>query len=342
MKLWSVVLLGAFAGCGQQGAGDQIDGSTGSGSGNGNGSGSGMLDAPHADGSNLIDDPCFPSPHAGHVAYACSGLTFDVEVPAACMDGGCGIILDVHGLTMSAAMEDANTGLRARGGSAGYVVVQPSANPAPPQASFSPTDDDPKIFDFLERAIAVYHIDPKRVHMTGFSQGGYMTWRFLCAHADVFASVAPGAGATNCPQFMPTQSCSFTGNEVPSQVIPVLYMHGTQDTNYVPYSCSGPQIDAMVSAWGLTANGVIASSSTYRRSRWSNASGPVLEFLSHDYSSNAQVPLVSQTKLLGHCYPGSTDPGNQPGQLFSFKCDQTASFNWGEEVVAFFQAHPRP
>jgi poly(3-hydroxybutyrate) depolymerase len=252
------------------------------------------------------------------------------------------VIVDVHGLTMSAAMEDANTELRARGGAAGYIVIQPNANPAPPQSAFDAAMDDPKIFDFLTRAIAVYHADTHRVHMTGFSQGGFMTWRFLCNHADLFASVAPGAAANNCPPTLPQPACSFTGSEVPSQPIPVLYMHGSQDTNYVPYSCAQLQIDAMVSAWGMTSNGVIASSPTYRRTRYSSASGALLEFISHDYTSNAQVPLISQTKLLGHCFPGSTDPGGQPGQLFSFKCEQAASFTWGAEVVAFFQAHPRP
>src|SRR5262249_52456652 len=112
--------------------------------------------------------------------------------------------------------------------------------------------------------------------------------------------------------------------------------------DYVPYSCAQPQVDAIVAAWGLTSNGVIASDSTYRRTKWSNASGGSVEFLSHDYFSNQQVPFISQTKLLGHCYPGSTDPGGQPGQLFSFKCEQATSFTWGEEVVAFFVAHPKP
>jgi len=284
-----------------------------------------------------VMDPCFPSPHAGHVQYACNGITFDVEVPAACMAGNCGVIMDVHGLTMSAAMEDANDQLRTLGGAAGFIVIQPNANPAPPEASWN-TTDDPTLFDFLTRAIAVYRVDPKRVHMTGFSQGGFMTWRFLCAYSDTFASVAPAAGASNC---VGTPACSFTGTELPAQQIPVLYMHGTQDTDYVPFSCAQPQVDAAVAAWGLTDDGIVASDSTYRRHRYSN-SKTVLEFLSHDYTSSAQIPLIPQTKLLGHCFPGSSDPGGQPGQLFPFGCDQTTSFAWGAEVVSFFQAHPRP
>jgi dienelactone hydrolase len=290
-----------------------------------------------------VDDPCFPDPGAGHRVYACNGIDFDVEVPAACVGGGCGIILDVHGLTMSAAMEDANTELRVRGGAAGFVVVQPNANPDPPQASWS-TDDEPKVFDFLTRAIAVYAIDPDRVHMTGFSQGGFMTWRFLCAHADRFASVAPAAAASSCPVVGNPQgaaACSFSGAEVPSRKIPILYMHGTADQNYIPFTCAQPQVDAIASAWGLSADGVVESSATYTRSRWSDSAGTVVEFLAHDYSSSAQVPFVPASKLQGHCYPGSTDPGDQPGQLFSFRCEQAAAFVWGAEVVEFFVAHHR-
>jgi hypothetical protein len=301
------------------------------------------VDAPRIDGPGVTTDPCFPNPGAGHHVYACNGLTFDVEVPAACVGGGCGIILDVHGLTMSGAMEDANTGLRARGGAAGFVVVQPSANPAPPQASWSESDE-PKVFDFLTRAIAVYAIDVDRVHMTGFSQGGFMTWRFVCAHADLFASVAPAAAASNCPVVgnpAGAPACSFTGTEIPSRKLPILYMHGRADQNYIPFACAQPQVDAIVSAWGLTANGVVASSPTYARTRWSDAAGTVVELIAHDYTSSAQVPFVSASELEGHCFPGSTDPGGQPGQLFSFRCQQPASFVWGTEVVEFFVAHRR-
>lgn len=294
------------------------------------------VDAP-IDARVLVSDACFPNPGAGHRLYPCDGIKYDVEVPAACVSGGCGIILDVHGLTMSAAMQDANSELRAKGGAAGFIVVQPSANPAPPQASWG-ASDEPKVFDFLKRAIAVYGVDANRVHMTGFSQGGFMTWRFLCKHADVFASVAPAAAASNCAG---QSACSFTGSEVPSRKLPILYMHGTQDQNYIPYSCAQPQVNAIVSAWSLTANGVVASDANYTRTRWSDAAGTVVELLAHDYSSSAQVPFVSASELQGHCFPGSNDPGNQPGQLFPFKCQQPAAFTWGTEVVAFFVAHPR-
>ncbi|HEX7704613.1 MAG TPA: hypothetical protein VF403_27925 [Kofleriaceae bacterium] len=301
------------------------------------------VDAPSIDthGDAPVGTTCIPDPMAGHRTYDCEGISFDVEVPQACVDGGhCGLILDVHGLTMSAAMEEANDKLRTH--ALDYVIVQPNANPAPPQASWGAADE-PKVFNFLMQAITAYSVDTRRVHMTGFSQGGFMTWRFLCAHADVFASVAPAAAASNCPVLgnpAGPPACSFTGTELPSRKISILYMHGSADHNYIPFSCAQPQVDAIVGAWGLTPNGIVASSPTFTRTRWSDGSGTVLEFLAHDYSSTAQVPFVSLSQLQGHCFPGSTDPGTQPGQLFSFKCEQPASFVWGSEVVDFFRAHP--
>src|SRR5205085_2537910 len=131
-----------------------------------------------------------------------------------------------------------------------------------------------------------------------------------------------------------------TGNELPSRKLDILYMHGRADHNYIPFDCAQPQVDAIVSAWGLTDDGVVASGAGFTRHRWSTA-GATLEFLAHDYSSNAQVPLVSASKLQGHCYPGSTDDGDAPGQLFPFRCQQQASFVWGTEVVDFFTTHPR-
>lgn len=295
----------------------------------------GTADAPGggADARIPVDDPCFTTHDPGHHVFPCDGIDYDVEVPATCPPDGCGLIVDVHGLTMSAEMLEANDHLRARGSAAGFVVIQPNANPDPPNASWNPDTDDAKIYDFMMRAAAVYAIDPDRLHFTGFSQGGFMSWRFLCHHSDVLASVAPAAGASNC---VGTPACSFTGAEIPARQIPVLYMHGTQDTNYVPFSCAQPQVDAMAAAWGLTVESV-DTEADFTRTHYTGG----VDFLAHDYTSSAQIPFIDQTRLLGHCFPGSDDPGGATGQLFPFGCDQPAAFVWGEELVSFFLAHPR-
>lgn len=277
-------------------------------------------DAPAADGAAS----CITDLSAGDHTFTCDGFVYDVSVPSACAGGGCGLVLDVHGATMSGKMEDDNTQMRALGAKNGYVVVQPNAKPAPPLSSWNPSTDDDRVFAFLSLATSAWKIDPKRVHMTGFSQGGMMTFRFLCKHADVFASVAPGAGT----------GCTFTGADTPSREIPVLYMHGTKDAILNFTSLAVPQRNEVVLGWNMDAGTVIASDANYTRTRYTSPKGNVFEFIQHDYAASSIV-------LGGHCYPGSTDPGGQPGQLFSFACVGPNAFTWGDEVMSFFLAHPK-
>jgi poly(3-hydroxybutyrate) depolymerase len=284
-------------------------------------SGTATTDAPPTETTPM---GCITEIAAGTKVFTCEGLKYDVTVPDACTKAGCGLVLDVHGATMSGKMEDNNTNMRALGAKYGYVIVQPNATPAPPSSSWSPATDDPKVFAFLESAIATYGIDKNRVHMTGFSQGGMMTSRFLCKHADVFASVAPAAGT----------GCTFKGSDTPSREVPVLYIHGETDA-LVSFSQGTAQRDAAVSAWKLGAETTVSSDANYKWTRRTSAAGTVFEFISHKYEASSFV-------LKGHCYPGSKDlKGGEPGQLFGFGCEGTNAFIWGEEVMKFFRDHPR-
>ncbi|MBI2378181.1 MAG: hypothetical protein HYV07_29540 [Deltaproteobacteria bacterium] len=304
---------------------------------------------PASDAGELPGDDCIPTPRAGRQTYECGGLEFDLNVPARCFAGGCGLIMDVHGFSMSGIMEENNTGLAALGEARGFIVIQPNAN-GPRYATSWSEADDPQVFDFLQRVERIFSVDSRKVHMTGFSQGGYMSWRFVCAHSDHLASVAVAAGASNCPAGagfgggLVVPACSYSGSEVPSEAIPVLYMHGRNDTNYVPFSCAEPQVDAVRAHLGLTESVEVASDASHEWMRYTSTasnSPALLETLFHEYSSDEAVPFVDASRLLGHCIPGSTDPGGESGQIFSFKCQQASAFVWGEVTLDFFEAHPR-
>src|SRR5277367_4515739 len=72
-----------------------------------------------------IDYACAPTATPGHQLIDCpQGVTMDVEISAACAEGGCGIIFDVPGFTMSADVEDTHTRMRLLAPPLGYVVVQ--------------------------------------------------------------------------------------------------------------------------------------------------------------------------------------------------------------------------
>jgi polyhydroxybutyrate depolymerase len=273
---------------------------------------------------------CVTSIGTGNQTFACDGLDYSVSVPPQCLQSSCGAILDIHGLTMSAEMQDRNTNMRALGAQHGFVVIQPSANPAPPASSWKTGEDDQRILSFLADVRTAYRVDAGRIHVTGFSQGGLMTWRFICKHADLFASAAPGASCN-----YPTQeACLFGGSAAPSRPIPVLYMHGKDDGIY-QYLAAEAQRDAVVAFWQMQESATLSSDQHHAWTRYTAAGGAWFEFVRHDYNAKSSL-------LKGHCYPGSTDPGDAPGQLFSFRCDDEAAFTWGEIVVQFFVAHPMP
>jgi dienelactone hydrolase len=271
---------------------------------------------------------------AGQHTYACDGLTYDVHIPVACSSSSCGLVVDVHGLSMSGKMQDNNTNLRVLGEQSGYVIVQPNAVPAPPRSSWS-LADDPKVFAFIQLAVSTLHVDAKRVHMTGFSEGGFMSYRFLCEHADYFASVAPAAGA-GC-SFGQADAGTWGSSSVPSREIPVLAVNGTLDALVNFNSRAIPQRDTIVAGWHMDPGVVVAGDGTFTRTRYTSPSGTVFEFIEHNYSS-------TQTFTKGHCFPGSQDlqsTGGEPGQVFGFGCQPPNSFVWGDEVMKFFVAHPK-
>jgi dienelactone hydrolase len=283
---------------------------------------------PLAPGDNVKPAPrapkgCIDDVTLGHHVYTCHDLAMDVEIPARCNEpGSCGLVVDAHGLTMNAEMEDANTNLRALGAKFGYIVLQPNAKDAPSILSWDGERDDPILHDVIVDAIKALAVDPKRVHFTGFSDGGEASFRFLCKHAELFASVAPAAGG----------GCAFEDGDTPSREIPVLYMHGTNDRLVSFEREAVAQRDALVAAWNMGEGELVEQGDGFTRTGWTNAKGTVFELLQHDYSADAFF-------LGGHCFPGSSDPGSADGQHFSLACLPPTGFSWGEEVMKFFVAH---
>lgn len=151
--------------------------------------------------------------------FECDGVQFKVLLTQECIDLPCGLIFDVHGWLSNPDEQERRSGLaRAAEDHGGYIVVQPGELSVP--SSWEPDTHYPIVFDFLQQAMDAYDVDRDRVHFTGFSQGGLMTWKFVCDHADIIASAAPLAA--------PELNCFFTGSGPPRKV-PLFYMSGTKD-----------------------------------------------------------------------------------------------------------------
>lgn len=272
---------------------------------------------------------CLTDISPGHHEVSCDGgITYDVEIPVACADGPCGLIVDMHGYTMTGDSEDENTGMRALGQQHGYVVVQPTA----PKDNFQyPSWDQllhaPLVFQFLADLAASLPIDTKRIHAMGFSQGGGMTFRLLCAHADFFASAAPASALPGC---------EFTPPNTPSEEIDILQVHGRKDPIVSFPNQALPQRNAALLAWPFGDPAVFEDDGNHKATRWTTQSGTVYEFWEHDYQTSATALFVP---LNGHCVPGGADFSGDPA---GYSCEDINTFVFGELAVAFFEAHPKP
>ena len=290
---------------------------------------------------------CITDVTPGDHMFTCEGLQVDVSIPTACVKPGCGLITEIHGDTGTGALMDANTNLKALGKQRGFVVVAPTGPPWPgsdPGSTWYPSNDE-TVVAIIKKVAEVFRTDPKKNHVTGFSRGGFVAWRLLCKHADMFASVAPGtagssAGTSNgftCSGVNEV-SCPFDANQpngMPSVEVPVLFLMGRTDTP-VPLGCTSRIRAQAIAAWGLTTQSVVGSDANYTHSRWSNAKGTVFESFEHSYETEPTGPWADAK---GHCFPGSTMDPFAP--QYAVPCKLPNAFTWGEKVISFFEAHPK-
>jgi len=87
------------------------------------------------------------------------------------------------------------------------------------------TDDVAFIAKLIERYVADGHADPKRIYVTGVSNGGAMTMTMVCARADLFAAAA------SVVMNLTDESAAACH---PSRPVPMLMINGTADP-LVPY-----------------------------------------------------------------------------------------------------------
>ncbi|HTS18931.1 MAG TPA: PHB depolymerase family esterase [Verrucomicrobiae bacterium] len=91
----------------------------------------------------------------------------------------------------------------------------------------SDVDDVGFIRALIDELVKTRGIDPKRVFVTGMSNGGMMTYRIGCELSDKVAAIAPVAGALD------VENCQ------PANPVPVIIFHGTAD-EHVLYNGGEP------------------------------------------------------------------------------------------------------
>jgi len=202
---------------------------------------------------------------AGDPENVTAKITYTVAIPASCVAGGCGVVMDVHGFTMTADEQEQSDHFRELGNSAGYVVVQPTA-PEDPNGKHDwyPLVHHDQLILFLRCAVTAFEADLKRVHIMGYSQGGFASWNILCKAPDLICSAAP-LEASALDQWgvgYGTGGCFSPPAKGPSIDRSILFTNGITDTLSVVANAR-QQVANIKHAWGLTP-GAATNSSGYK------------------------------------------------------------------------------
>lgn len=158
---------------------------------------------------------------------------FDVVVPTS-YDGTVAVplVILLHGYTSTGEAQDAYFGLQPLAEARGFLYVHPdgttdsrgdqfwNATDACCNLMSSAVDDSAYLEHLIEQVEATYLVDTKRIFLIGHSNGGFMSYRMACDHADTVAAIVSLAGAT----FADAGQCR------PSQPVSVLQIHGTADS----------------------------------------------------------------------------------------------------------------
>jgi polyhydroxybutyrate depolymerase len=143
------------------------------------------------------------------------------------------LVLVLHGAVQGAINVERMSGMSAKADEEGFLVAYPNGTSG---SGLAPTwnagaccgyamtnkvDDVGFLRALIDRLEHDYTVDPKRVFVTGISNGGMMSYRLACELADRVAAIAPVEGAQDL-------ECR------PSGPVSVLIFHGTADL-LVPY-----------------------------------------------------------------------------------------------------------
>jgi len=145
------------------------------------------------------------------------------------------LVILLHGYSASGFVQEAYFKLTAQAEKHGFLYAIPEGtkdagglkfwNASDACCNFGKIDVDDSAYltSVIDEIKKAYNVDAKRVHFIGHSNGGFMSFRMACDHADVVASIVSLAGA------MPSdpRTCKAT------EPVSVLHIHGDADATVV-------------------------------------------------------------------------------------------------------------
>lgn len=249
------------------------------------------------------------------------------------------LLLMLHGYGGSAAREEGYFGFTAVAAASGMLYALPQGTPDKRGNRFwnataaccdkdhTNIDDSAYLRGVIEDIRRHYAVDPKRVFVTGISNGGFMSHRMACDHADLVAGIASLAGAgplstSDCRNARPVAVLQIHGDADPV----IRYEGGMRDAEY-PGAVRTVEDWARRDGCAVTARG-----------------GPARDLAdADDVFAGAPRPLDGpETRTVS--YPDGCRPGGH-AELWTVTGGAHAprlAPTYARQVVDFLLAHPKP
>lgn len=224
------------------------------------------------------------------ISYDGERRTYLLHVPSSYNgDESVALVIALHGGTGSAKNIEEQSGLPSLSNEKGFILCSPNglnntwnAGNCCGKAEEKKVDDVGFINALIEELEANYAIDPRRIYVTGMSNGAMMSYRLACELGDRIAAIAPVAG-------------TMVFDCVPAEPVSIIHFHSYEDSN-VPWNGGvgdgisdhyNPPLDSMLNAWvGFNSCIELSSEQTddYDMIEWlgCDAATDIMLYLSHD------------------------------------------------------------
>jgi polyhydroxybutyrate depolymerase len=246
------------------------------------------------------------------------------------------LVIALHGTAGSADQMERDYSLTIKSNSARFIIVYPeglrsdghlgirtwNAGGCCDYAMEHNIDDVKYIRLLIQKLTATYKIDPKKIYVTGMSNGAMMAYRLGCELSNQLAAIAPVSGT-----LMTTQPCT------PARAMPVIHIHSVLDTK-VPYAGGYglanyyfAPVDSSLRVWAgingcASAPQVVTNATLYTQTQYAGC------------LNNTTVQLYL-TKDGGHSWPGGL-PARPNADAPS------AAFSATDLIWDFFQRYSLP
>ena len=245
------------------------------------------------------------------------------------------LLIVLHGYTASGALVDEFFGLRRLAADNGVLYAFPDGSTDSQGVRFwnaslaccdferSGAEDAAYLAGLVEETGQHVAVDDSRIYFAGHSNGGFMSYRMACDHADLVAAIVSLAGSTPADA-----ECR------PSEPVAVLHVHGTAD-RVVPFEGRGT-----LGAGLFGARRTVEAWAGYNRCALEPSESVARLDLDRRVDGSDGEPADTSVEVYADgCEPGGRvelwtieDGGHVPRLTDEF----------GEAVIEFLLANPKP